>query len=60
MRGSGIDSDSWSGEMYCPTCKVEVEVEGETNDSWTMAYANCPECGGDLSKDIDTSDDYEE
>lgn len=52
MRGSGIYAEDWSGEMDCDTCEKTFEVDGQTNDWGDTAYATCPECGGELSKDI--------
>ncbi len=61
MKGSGIDSESWTGEIYCSTCDEDVEVDGSTDDWGTMVYATCPDCNSDLEKEIDNSrddDDY--
>lgn len=52
MRGSGIYSQSWSGEMFCDACDKDVEVDGETDDWGYTAYATCPDCGADLEKEI--------
>lgn len=61
MMGSGIYAKDWSGEMDCLACEKTFEVEGETNDWQTMAFAECPQCSGDLEKEISRDEnDYDD
>lgn len=53
MMGSGIYAENWSGTMFCDQCQSDVDVEGQTNDWKTQAYADCPKCGTELEKQID-------
>jgi Zn finger protein HypA/HybF involved in hydrogenase expression len=61
MMGSGIYAKDWTGEIECPTCDKSFEVEGQTNDWGTTVYAECPQCSGDLEKDISPDEfDYDD
>jgi transcription elongation factor Elf1 len=52
-NGSGIDSEDYSGIFYCSACEDEFELDGVTNDSHSMAYATCPDCGKELDTEIE-------
>lgn len=61
MMGSGIFAENWNGEMFCSQCDKDVEVEGSTDDWHNTAFAECPDCGKDLEKDIsyESEPDYD-
>lgn len=52
MRGSGIYSADYTGVFFCSTCETDVETEGSTDDWQTTAYADCPNCGEELEKEL--------
>ena len=53
MIGSGIYSEDYSGAFYCSECDKEFELDGQTNDTGTMAYADCPKCETELELELD-------
>jgi Zn finger protein HypA/HybF involved in hydrogenase expression len=57
MRGSGIYSEDYEGTFSCSECEKDYELEGQTNDWGTMAYAICPDCNSELEIEIDTEYD---
>jgi len=52
MRGSGIFSEDYSGVFFCPSCEDEYSLDGQTDDFGVEAFAECPDCGEPLSKEI--------
>ena len=52
MRGSGIYSDDYTGVFFCSTCEADFDCEGSTDDWQTTAYADCPNCGEELEKEL--------
>jgi rubredoxin len=54
MRGSGIYSDSWDEERYCPDCDATREGITDENDFGSRAWT-CSTC--DFSTDLDDEDD---
>lgn len=52
MKGSGIFSEEYKGTFFCPTCEDEYSLEGQTDDFGVEAYAECPDCGETLTKEI--------
>ena len=59
MRGSGIYSETYTGTFTCSECEKDYELDGDTNDWGTVAYADCPDCGSELELDIDTEYDQQ-
>jgi len=54
MYGSGIYSSSYSGNFTCSACEKDFDdLEGQTDDWGLMAYADCPDCGAELEKEIE-------
>jgi Zn finger protein HypA/HybF involved in hydrogenase expression len=53
MKGSGIDSEDWTGVIYCEACKQDQTVDAVTNDWHTKAFATCPKCEADLEITFD-------
>ena len=60
MRGSGIYADDYTGEFYCSECDLEQELDGTTDDWGTYAYAECPECGKGLDKELPSREELAE
>lgn len=62
MMGSGIYAEDYTGDFYCSECDKEFELEGSTDDWGHNAYAECPECGKGLDKELpsreEMADDY--
>lgn len=53
MMGSGIYVQDWVGTIECVYCEQKFEeVEGQTNDWGSMAYADCPKCGREVETQI--------
>lgn len=60
MKGSGIYSQSYTGEFDCDECGKTFELDGDTNDWQTEAYADCPECGEQLTVELPDPDARDE
>lgn len=56
MRGSGIYSEDYTGIFFCEDCGDEYSLDGQTDDFGDKAFAECPDCGQQLEKDIDEKD----
>lgn len=52
MRGSGIYSEDYTGIFYCSNCEDEYTLDGQTDDFGDKAYADCPDCGSSIEKDL--------
>jgi transcription initiation factor IIE alpha subunit len=59
MRGSGIYSADYTGTFTCSECEKDYELDGQTNDWGTTAYAECPDCGSELELEIDSEYDQQ-
>jgi DNA-directed RNA polymerase subunit RPC12/RpoP len=59
MNGSGINSGDYSGWFYCSPCDEEFELDGSTDDSHIYAYAECPKCKGEVSKELPSKEELE-
>jgi transcription elongation factor Elf1 len=59
-NGSGINKQDYSGEFYCYECDKDYELDGTTDDSGLVAYADCHKCGKQLTKELPTKKEAEE
>jgi transcription elongation factor Elf1 len=60
MMGSGIYSEDYTGDFYCSECDKEHELDGSTDDWGHTAYAECPDCGADLEKELPSREELAE
>ena len=48
MRDTWIGSGIYAKDVYmtfnCVRCEEEVDLDGQTNDTQDVAYAQCPKC----------------
>jgi DNA-directed RNA polymerase subunit RPC12/RpoP len=45
--------------FYCSTCEADFDCEGSTDDWNLNAYADCPNCGTELEKELaDPAEEY--
>lgn len=51
--GSGINIIEMTREFTCLECAWEGELDGSTDDSRSMLYAECPNCKEELTIDLD-------
>lgn len=60
MRGSGIYSEDYTGIFYCSNCEDEYQLDGSTDDWGSTAYADCPDCGKGIEKELEERDGSDE
>lgn len=60
MRGSGIYAEDYTGYFYCSDCEDEFELDGQTDDWGSYAYADCPKCGKGLELELPDRDGRDE
>lgn len=58
-NGSGVNSVEMTREFICRDCEWEGELEGSTDDSRAMLYAECPNCKQMLEIDLDAERQHE-
>ena len=51
--GSGINTVTMTREFVCADCGWEGDLEGTTDDSQYVLYAECPNCKEMLEIDLD-------
>lgn len=60
MRGSGIYAEDYTGTFYCDNCEDEFELDGQTDDWQTKAFADCPKCQAELELDLPSADENDD
>lgn len=57
--GSGINIVEMTREFTCRECAWEGELDGSTDDSRSMLYAECPNCKEELTIDLDAEREHD-
>jgi predicted RNA-binding Zn-ribbon protein involved in translation (DUF1610 family) len=57
--GSGINIIEMTREFTCGECAWEGELEGSTDDSRSMLYAECPNCKEELTIDLEAEREHD-